>query len=72
MPLRLDVVTVLLLAVRAVKVLTSHKKMALSRPADATYNKKDSVFTVDVRNPDIRKTDLFEIRTQTSPVIRQF
>jgi hypothetical protein len=36
LPLRLEVVTVLLLAVNAVKVLTSHKNMALSRPAEAT------------------------------------
>ena len=36
LPFRLDVVTVLLLAVRAVNVLTSHKNMALSRPAEAT------------------------------------
>jgi len=36
--LRLDVVTVLLLAVKAVNVFTSHRKMALSRPAEATYN----------------------------------
>jgi hypothetical protein len=45
LPLRLDVVTVLLLAVRAVKVLTSHKKMALSRPAEATLNKKRPIKT---------------------------
>ena len=38
LPLRLEVVTVLLLAVRAVRVLTSHRNIALSRPADATYN----------------------------------
>ncbi len=36
LPFRLDVVTVLLLAVRAVKVLTSQRNMALSRPAEAT------------------------------------
>jgi hypothetical protein len=35
-PLRLEVVTVLLEAVKAVSVFTSHKKMALSRPAEAT------------------------------------
>jgi hypothetical protein len=35
-PLRLEVVTVLLEAVKAVNVFTSHKKMALSRPAEAT------------------------------------
>ena len=38
LPLRLEVVTVLLLAVRAVRVLTSHRNIALSRPADATYD----------------------------------
>jgi hypothetical protein len=31
-----SLVTVLLLAVRAVRVLTSHRKIALSRPAEAT------------------------------------
>ena len=36
LPLRLLVVTVLLLAVRAVRVFTSHRKIALSRPALAT------------------------------------
>ena len=35
-PFRLDVVTVLLLAVKAVRVLTSHKNIALSKPALAT------------------------------------
>ena len=36
--MRLDVVTVLLLAVNAVNVFTSQRKMALSRPAEATCN----------------------------------
>ena len=36
LPLRLDVVTVLLLAVKAVNVLTSHRNIALSNPALAT------------------------------------
>ena len=36
-PFRLEVVTVLLLAVSAVKVLTSHKNIALSSPAEATF-----------------------------------
>ena len=36
LPFRLDVVTVLLLAVNAVKVFTSQRNMALSRPAEAT------------------------------------
>ena len=40
LPFKDEVVTVLLLAVKAVKVVTSHKNMALSKPADATYNNK--------------------------------
>ena len=36
-PFRLEVVTVLLLAVSAFKVLTSHKNIALSSPAEATF-----------------------------------
>lgn len=36
--------TVLLLAVSAVRVVTSHKNIALSSPALATYIKKMSLF----------------------------
>ena len=46
-PFRLEVVTVLLLAVSAVKVLTSHKNIALSSPAEATFQiEKDTHYGI--------------------------
>ena len=47
LPLRLDVVTVLLLAVKAVNVLTSHRNIALSNPALATLKEN---FTLNILN----------------------
>ena len=47
LPLRLDVVTVLLLAVKAVNVLTSHRNIALSNPALATLKEN---FTFNILN----------------------
>ena len=49
LPLRLDVVTVLLLAVKAVNVLTSQRKIALSNPALATLKRNFDVIDYSVQ-----------------------
>ena len=54
-PLRLLVVTVLLLAVSAVRVFTSQRKMALSRPALATWFK---MFNIELKQKKIHTCSL--------------